>query len=456
MKPEDREPLLSLEELARRQEEHFKKIARRGFVFLLGAGASAECEIPTSSKMVEKLSEDLPEQLARVFRQLRTIHQFSNIEELMLLLNAVLLPKHELMPYVQKWRIPVDDAGFRRHLTALRDTCTRRLFRWLRPRKDRDYLAHLSEFSTEGVPTSRWQHRTEVFTLNYDLTVEDACRNQGIPFTTGFGDNDTLSEGVIAWWNPSLFAGRTVSLYKLHGSVNWGELANRRTAPTKNSNEIVAIRRELFRQMYRPFSYGKDRWLRYVPRSLRPEGFYVNAFGSVRGMIFGVRDKSASYSPYIDMQLSFNEAIKKAMMLVVLGYGWQDEYLNERLRYEWQRGMFIVDVCRDAERSSTQEFRSADFFVGGGVKAALLGQTVNASYRDSLGNKATREAKGGLAGAIRYFPELLRAAKPRFGSRKYDRRLELEAYSRELEKIVDQLLRFNYSGTVLSSTRLSA
>jgi SIR2-like domain len=77
---------------------------------------------------------------------------------------------------------------------------------------DPRYLQRLKDFVPE-------HGRLKVFTLNYDLCVEDACRDAGIELVTGFSH----SEGK---WSPSLFQGPSsgINLYKLHGSLNWSRL----------------------------------------------------------------------------------------------------------------------------------------------------------------------------------------------------------------------------------------
>ena len=68
--------------------------------------------------------------------------------------------------------------------------------------------------------------------LNYDTVIEDALSLERVSFADG------IDGGVTGWWNPSTFdtAGLLARVFKLHGSINWCELADdplpRRMSPT--------------------------------------------------------------------------------------------------------------------------------------------------------------------------------------------------------------------------------
>ena len=58
--------------------------------------------------------------------------------------------------------------------------------------------------------------------LNYDTVVEDALAIERIPFSDG------IDGGVTGWWNPEAFnrGDLAARVLKLHGSVNWCEVAD--------------------------------------------------------------------------------------------------------------------------------------------------------------------------------------------------------------------------------------
>ncbi len=58
--------------------------------------------------------------------------------------------------------------------------------------------------------------------LNYDTAIEDALALECVPFADG------IDGGVTGWWNPQTFErdGLAARVLKLHGSINWCELAD--------------------------------------------------------------------------------------------------------------------------------------------------------------------------------------------------------------------------------------
>jgi hypothetical protein len=74
--------------------------------------------------------------------------------------------------------------------------------------------------------------------LNYDTIVEDALALERIPFSDG------IDGGVTGWWSNETFDrdGLSARVLKLHGSVNWCEVAGdplpRRIAPSLNVQDM--------------------------------------------------------------------------------------------------------------------------------------------------------------------------------------------------------------------------
>lgn len=58
--------------------------------------------------------------------------------------------------------------------------------------------------------------------MNYDTLIEDALALSKIPYSDG------MAGGVTGWWEPSMFDHKNLDarVYKLHGSINWQELAD--------------------------------------------------------------------------------------------------------------------------------------------------------------------------------------------------------------------------------------
>lgn len=64
--------------------------------------------------------------------------------------------------------------------------------------------------------------RVDYLVLNYDTVLEDALALERVPFADG------LEGGATGWWSPQTFDrdGLSARVLKLHGSINWCELAD--------------------------------------------------------------------------------------------------------------------------------------------------------------------------------------------------------------------------------------
>ncbi|GAA4193321.1 hypothetical protein GCM10022288_26930 [Gryllotalpicola kribbensis] len=138
-------------------------------------------------------------------------------------------------------------------------------------------------------------NRVGVVTLNYDLTIETASEQLGLAFETGVQQ----WRGGYEWsWNSSL----NVRLLKLHGSLNWfyEDHAESRLAQK--------------RIIYRPTSGDGD-----VP-------------GNERVMIFGTGSKLRHDGPFLAMYQEFQRLLAQRTRLIVIGYSFRDDHVNEVIR----------------------------------------------------------------------------------------------------------------------------
>ena len=160
-----------------------------------------------------------------------------------------------------------------------------------------DHLAILGDFLLK-------EGRLDVFTTNYDLCVEDACRSRGIDVTTGFHPSS-------GQWSPSLFRRGVpgINLYKLHGSLNWGL-----------SDDLSDLE---FRSLVErnPPDWGKE-----------PE------------LILGPRSKLQPDDPYAALYAEFHRAVRQAKVCVAIGYSFRDNHIKIPIRHASHRRMKIIDV----------------------------------------------------------------------------------------------------------------
>lgn len=148
------------------------------------------------------------------------------------------------------------------------------------------YLADVWEltraFDSEDPPV--------VFTLNYDLLLEQALEHKGKPFTTGF------REGL---WEPSEFGSQgKLNLFKLHGSLGW------------------------VREPGTSLLYDRD-------KALHREDVSFESPDTLDELIFGTDNKLKAANPYLWMFNEFDREISSAEYIVTIGYGFGDEHVNQ-------------------------------------------------------------------------------------------------------------------------------
>lgn len=260
-------------------------------IFLLGAGATVDAGLPTIKELTECLRErfenhqdkefiEIYEMLAKAdslvetnyekfFEYFELIRRTSNKD-----LFCIKIPEYLLDVIKNPFSTDV--------IRTLIDD----ILRNYQKNANSDYLAHLQDFMPEN-------GRLKVFTLNYDLCVESACKNKGIFITTGFNYD----------WSPALFYGKEkgINLYKLHGSLMW----------FTDKNWTI---QELGEQ----------------PKNENPE------------IVLGPGSKIQADDPFLTLFYEFFRATQKAKACTVIGYGYQDTHINTVL----ERGKFqtIIDV----------------------------------------------------------------------------------------------------------------
>jgi hypothetical protein len=135
-----------------------------------------------------------------------------------------------------------------------------------------------------------------IATLNYDLTIETACEEAGVPYDTGI---ERWSKTGVWKWPPG-----GVRLMKLHGSVNWIEAEERGIAPGQLPSMTV---RE--------------------PRLNDRE----NACGA-RALIFGHGSKLRAEGPSLSLRGAFEEALSGTDRLITVGYSFRDPHVDDVIR----------------------------------------------------------------------------------------------------------------------------
>ncbi len=168
----------------------------------------------------------------------------------------------------------------------------------------------ISKISTNGL-----FDKTSIITLNHDLLIEKELNKSRINYADGFGQQN----GDVKFFQPELFSQRTntVSLLKLHGSINWCTFRIEKENGDVEDRYGLALKSDLDH-------CRDDNGRYYMNISARPL------------LLIGSYNKLMAYNFGIFRQLNneFDKALSKSHTIIMSGYGWNDRGINGRL-FEW-------------------------------------------------------------------------------------------------------------------------
>lgn len=137
------------------------------------------------------------------------------------------------------------------------------------------------------------ESKLNIASLNYDLAIEGAAQNAGIEAYTG-----------IAKWAKNekwAWGSNPLRLLKLHGSIDWvwdqGEVK-----PASISKPTIAVSED-------PVSEDRTPVL-----------------------VFGARGKLTARGPFLSLLAEFSKILASTRHLVVVGYSFRDDHVNEAIR----------------------------------------------------------------------------------------------------------------------------
>jgi hypothetical protein len=301
----------------------------RDIIFLLGAGASAEADIPVSGRMIELVEKSLTDEKERaLYNHVKSAIHFSaglkgnfrdavpfNIETLVnTLYELERNEEHPLYPFIAAWNsrfVALAGAEFgkvrdfrRRILAALKkwmcpeDTAKGDYYKgFIKLQKDLNYPLH-------------------VFSLNYDRCIERLNTGE-FRVEAGFADF-----GPSHAWNWERFnmeesnnVAPQLVLYKLHGSINW-----KRDPETKELYSVEQI------------------------ENVDPDNMEL---------IFGREFKLEAADPYLFFAYKFRDLSLETKLIVALGYGFGDGHINkmltQSLRGDSERRLLVIQQCPNDE-----------------------------------------------------------------------------------------------------------
>jgi|GEM_PF-6015696 len=288
-------------------------------VLLLGAGASADAEIPMAVDMVPEVLTgeylDTEDQghfraLAQYAHAALAMHMTANGEDarsmdIERLANAMIAlgqrERSDLAPFVGSWMPSIERVEMDRNLRSV--SGSQSPFDWafeqvlwsvariceIRPTDTArvEYLNPLLE-------VLRRERSLCVATLNYDNSVEMICDQSGVPVLTP-GPNDAPT---------SLNAPPYVELLHLHGAAAW-TLATYSGAAVAGRMSIITT------------------------QSVEPDGSVYESH--VPGLLFGGHNKLRADGPWLSLLMRFQEVLRGATRIVIVGYSFRDDHINALL-----------------------------------------------------------------------------------------------------------------------------
>ena len=306
---------------------------REKVIVLLGAGASAEAGVSTSTEITKMLVDygsycpsEGSTQIENLLRYVQVrIADYLGVRAAQINFEFLL---GTLMELATKSRSPVvpflgeGDLLVKKVEQAIPlPEIIRKLYAFLREllfiRHPVDYLYPLGQLLDLSKPL-------DVFTLNYDLSLETAFGNMGIKCTTGYRKRD---KGLPIWdpeeFDNPLFDAR---IFKLHGSINWGEFftcppPSLNAAATSDSHEAA------------------ERYIANYPERVEFDPYPVDLVeppdqkqGMVSTMNFGTRKEVLYASSQFTVLFNhFLNGLTSAGVIVVAGYSFSDERINEAI-----------------------------------------------------------------------------------------------------------------------------
>jgi len=307
------------------------------YVFLLGAGASNKAGVPLVDEMT-KIFEDDIEKITRSYLKEHKEIEKTKLQELApkalkslrdcitsagkkfdveILLEALtkLTNENEVLHILR----PKSDDTFREIYPHLKIMLMNFIRKTCESIKDIDYLYPLKGFIGEK--------GLDLFTLNYDGTIEVMCEKFEVPCHDGFSPN----------WNPQGMETdeRGIRLYKIHGSLFW-------------------------------FKTGKSRYVKIPVKGIDLKDLrYFTDENVSETIIYPLLSKEVYTGPFPWLIQEFRTKLLKAKLCIIIGYSFRDESIRkiifEQMESNPDLWLYLIDPHGQDRKDMILSLRS-DFF----------------------------------------------------------------------------------------------
>ncbi|MGH9440077.1 MAG: SIR2 family protein, partial [Terriglobia bacterium] len=212
-------------------EKFEELLTQSGRAFLIGAGCSKCAGLPLTAELTERaLSstelDDTSKQILAAIRSMFTGSSNAHIEDyLSELIDLLAIAERRVARGATQQQIAVAGSSYSAiQLRGAADQIKRAIAAIIGQKVSID--THRSFAAAVHRPLrvgkTAPNQVVEYLVLNYDSAVEDALALERVPFADG------IDGGATGWWNPQTFDrdGLAARVLKLHGSINWCELAD--------------------------------------------------------------------------------------------------------------------------------------------------------------------------------------------------------------------------------------
>jgi len=270
-------------------------------IFLLGAGASRDAGIPTIKDMTSEFVSDpfkansplmttlAPQSTTQVKDDVdileKVTEKFLGKTDLELIMSLIL----RLEDKKEKDLLEIQFSELKRFDEARLQFIKELIQGYIRKKcEDIERVDYL--WPLEGMSKNQ---KMNIFTLNYDGTIEIFCENKGIRYTDGFEPN----------WNFARFEDKSnqINLFKLHGSLYWFR--------TK-SNKTIKV----------PMKGLQSSLLKYLTDEEVSEM-----------MIYPTLEKNKQLGVYSWLSQKFKDELNNSKVCVIMGYSFRDGDIKDSI-----------------------------------------------------------------------------------------------------------------------------
>lgn len=322
-------------------------------VLLLGAGASKEADIPLVEQLAEGFRDSLSDSatLRDAYDWLwNRLHEHPDVKagkakvDIEYVLSALreleTFSSSILLPFLDRWikGKKAHDHHFEplidRIESYIRDSCSIDVGKLA-------YLRPIGSLLSISDPV-------DVFTLNYDCSIEAVCQELGVEYTDGFG----------TYWEPERFdqIKSGVRLHKLHGSLTWFATSRR---PTRLVKMPVRLTGE-----------------QPTPRFFTDEKVSIS-------LLYPSLAKEQHVEPYATLIANLRSALRRADYLVCIGYSFRDSYLHDLVTdvLKENQGLVMLFVSPNA----SELVRASDTFSSTGARFTDHVGRIETAHRKTSG-----------------------------------------------------------------------